>query len=91
MLRVKQVPFFFLKVFGITQPGIEPRSSGPLANTLPTRPLSRFVKFTNIYIHYDFIYSYPYLLDSNMILCVFNVFSSDITTLIFVTNRCKVK
>ena len=25
----------------MTQPGIEPRSPGPLANTLPTRPMSR--------------------------------------------------
>ena len=33
MLSVKhQVPFF--KVFGMTQPEIEPRSPGPLANTL---------------------------------------------------------
>ena len=27
------------KVFGMTQPGIEPMSPGPLANTLPTRPI----------------------------------------------------
>ena len=26
----------------MTQPGIEPRSPRPLANTLPTRPMSRF-------------------------------------------------
>ena len=25
----------------MTQPGIEPSSPGPLANTLPTRPMSR--------------------------------------------------
>ena len=31
------------KVFGMTQPGIEPRSSRLLVNTLPTRPMSRFV------------------------------------------------
>ena len=29
------------KVFGMTRPGIEPRASGPLANTLLTRPMSR--------------------------------------------------
>ena len=27
-------------VFGMTRPGIEPRSPGPLANTLTTRPIS---------------------------------------------------
>ena len=27
-------------VFGMTQPGIEPRSRGPLANTLTTIPMS---------------------------------------------------
>ena len=36
MLRVKQgfIKFHFL-VFDMTQPGIEPRSAGPLANSLP--------------------------------------------------------
>ena len=29
------------KVFGMTRPGIEPRSPGPLANTLLIRPISR--------------------------------------------------
>ena len=28
-----------LKLFGMTRPGIEPRPPGPLANTLPTRPI----------------------------------------------------
>ena len=32
----KEVSSTILKVFGMTQPGIEPRSPGPLANTLPT-------------------------------------------------------
>ena len=31
-----QVPFFW--VFGMTRPGIEPQSPGPLANTLLIRP-----------------------------------------------------
>ena len=39
---------------------------------------------------YDFIYFYYYLLFSNMILCAFNAFSSDITTSIFVPYRSKV-
>ena len=37
----KEVSSTILKVFGMTRPGIEPRSLGPLANTLPTRPMSR--------------------------------------------------
>ena len=37
----KEVSSTILKVFGITQPGIEPRSPGPLTNTLPTRPICR--------------------------------------------------
>ena len=28
----------------MTRPGLEPRSPGPLANTLPTRPMSRLRK-----------------------------------------------
>ena len=31
----KEVSSTILKVFGMTRPGIEPRSPGPLANTLP--------------------------------------------------------
>ena len=40
MLSVKQsgIKYFFW-VFGITQPRIEPRSPGPLANTLLIRPM----------------------------------------------------
>ena len=40
ILSVKQggIKYHFFKVFGMTQPGIKPRSPGPLANTLPTRP-----------------------------------------------------
>ena len=42
MLSVKQrgIKYHF-KVFGVTGPGIEPRSPGPLAKTLLTRPMSR--------------------------------------------------
>ena len=32
----KEVSRTIFKVFGMTRPGIEPRSPGPLANTLPT-------------------------------------------------------
>ena len=42
LLSVKQGGIkYHLKVFGMTRPGIEPRSPRPLANTLPTRPMSR--------------------------------------------------
>ena len=41
----KEVSSTIFKVFGMTQPGIEPRSPGPLANILLTRP------FIHIYIH----------------------------------------
>ena len=34
---------FFFQVFGMMRPGIEPRSPGPLANTLPTRPMSQLI------------------------------------------------
>ena len=38
----KKVSSTIFKVFGMTRSGIEPRSPGPLANTLPTRPMSRW-------------------------------------------------
>ena len=43
----KEVSNTILKVFGMTRPGIEPRSPGPFVNTLPTRAISR--KFPNTY------------------------------------------
>ena len=39
----KEVSSTIFKVFGMTQPGIELRSPGPLANTLPTRPMSQYI------------------------------------------------
>ena len=41
MLRVKQGAIIFC-VFGMTQPGTEPRSPGPLANTLTIMPISGY-------------------------------------------------
>ena len=35
----KEVSSTIFKVFGMTQPGIEPRFPGPLANTIPTRTM----------------------------------------------------
>ena len=50
LLSVKQggIKYHVFKVFGMTQPGIEPRSPGPLANTPPTRPISRFKWLANL-------------------------------------------
>ena len=46
MLSVKQeVSSTIFKVFGMTRPGIEMRSPGPLANILPTRPQFYFLGF----------------------------------------------
>ena len=39
----KEVSSTILKVFGMTRPGTEPRSPGPLANTLPSRPMSQYL------------------------------------------------
>ena len=58
-----EVSSTIFKVFGMTQPGIEPRSPGPLANTLPTTPMiwlkqyqcskSQFVNTVQIHLkHY---------------------------------------
>ena len=65
------------QVFGVTRNGIEPRSSGPLANTLHTRPMNRLYNththtcvciyiyiytHTQIHIHiYIYIYIYIYI------------------------------
>ena len=52
----KVVSSTIFKVFGTTRPGIEPRSLRPLANTLPTRPMSRLelsllISMLNKYAH----------------------------------------
>ena len=43
IMSVKQVgiKFLFFLVFGMTPPGIEPRSAGPLANSLVIMPMAR--------------------------------------------------
>ena len=47
MLSVEQEALSTIfKVFGMTQPEIEPRSRGPSANTLPTKPMSRDKNYT---------------------------------------------
>ena len=56
MLSVKQggIKFHFFKVFGMTRPGIEPRSPGPLANPIPGwhKAIHTFLK-VYIYFAYD--------------------------------------
>ena len=42
-MLIKEVSSTILKVFGMNRPGIELRSPRPLANTLPTRPMSRLI------------------------------------------------
>ncbi len=42
VLSVKEISSTIFKVFGMTRPGIEPRSPGPLVNTLPTWPMSQY-------------------------------------------------
>ena len=41
--KVASSTFFFFQVFGMTQPGIEPQSSGPLANTMLIRPMAQLL------------------------------------------------
>ena len=47
----KEVSSTIFKLFGMTRNGIEPRSSGQLANTLPTRLMSRLYIYIYIYIY----------------------------------------
>ena len=48
LLSVKQeVSNTIFKVFGMTWPGIEPRSPRPLANTLPTRQMNWYIDTNN--------------------------------------------
>ena len=46
----KEVLSTIFQVFGMTRPGIEPWSPGPLANTLPTRPI---VDEFNLQLYYN--------------------------------------
>ena len=46
----KEVSSTILKVFGMMRPGIEPRSPGPLANTLSTRPPTNIGCYTVLQI-----------------------------------------
>ena len=57
------MPFFFFLVLAMTRPGIEPRSPGPLANTLPNEPNFIFalellsVRFNNYFLTLAILYN----------------------------------
>ena len=61
----KKVSSTIFKAFGMTRPGIKPRSPGPLANTLPTRPIqiifNNSKKFFFFYFFFYFFYFFFYL------------------------------
>ena len=61
LLSVKQggIKYHF-KVIGMTRPGIEPRSPGPLANTLLTRSITSTHTHTHTHI-YIYIYIYHHV------------------------------
>ena len=55
----KEVSSTIFKVFGMTRPGIEPSSTGLLANTLPTRPISQIIglmgRFQGHHLHHHHV------------------------------------
>ena len=64
VLSVKQGGIF--KVFGMTRPEIEPRSPGPLGNTLPTGPISRLSVSLSLSLSlsiYIYIYKARWVID----------------------------
>ena len=66
----KVVSSSIFKVFGMTRPGIEPRSPGALANTLTAGPMSRFnfkYNYHYLYFIYNFLkqFSLNWVLDQN--------------------------
>ena len=66
-LSVKQgrIKFHFLKVFGMTRPGIEPRSPGLLVITLPTRPSLLMSKSIVESARVEVVRQFLYQLDPN--------------------------
>ena len=56
------LPSTISNVFGMTRPGIEPRSPEPLANTLPISPVSRLMSVYRMCVCvYIYIYMYIYV------------------------------
>ena len=81
----KVVSSSIFKVFGMTRPGIEPRSPGPLANTLTAGPMSHIYIYIYIYIYINFIknnrhfmstyflldpFEFPYYYSGGIDLCI---------------------
>ena len=58
----KEVSSTIFKDFSMTRPGIEPRSTGSLANTLPTSPMREYIddQIQSVVL-YIYIYIYIYL------------------------------
>ena len=54
----KEISSTIFKVFGMTRPGIEPRSPRPLANTLPTKPMSRSISKVDILSCFQSIFTF---------------------------------
>ena len=54
----KEVSSTIFKFFGMTRPGIEPRSPEPLENTLSTRPMG--IICSSLYILRAFVLLHPY-------------------------------
>ena len=64
----KVVSSTIFKVFGMTRPGIEPRSPGPLANDLLFKAYVKFLQF--LHSHYLKIEIYEFVLDFVILFCL---------------------
>ena len=61
-------------VFGMTWPGIEPQSSGPLADTLLIRPMARWFMYDTVYLigqYHIYMTNNPTIIFLNKILMFF--------------------
>ena len=68
----KEVSSTILKVFGMMWPGIEPRSPGPLENTLPTMPMCTIIT-SSTYMYYDIIVNSTFKMVTDKVHKVFYV------------------
>ena len=61
----------------MTRSGIEPRSSGSLANTLPTRQLCIYIqlyKFLKMYYRLDYLHTHTHTYIYNVCIHIYNVY-----------------
>ena len=74
----KEISSTIFKGFGMMQPGIEPRSPGPLTNALPTRPLPETVsRYRREWIYaYIYMCRYVFLLVFFFLVFLFNGIST---------------